>query len=206
MLSSLLCNEIIACYDANGNLLWSHTGKEQAGESEFNHLEIDGSGKIYASGYIYNGTNKDGYIAKYNANGKLLNSITINGAGNKDDEVKGLELMNAVLYAATVGRGAGLYDEATITAYNPGDFSFIWTKNYSSVNGDIDLAGMQCDELYGDIVLAGVQGNFTSGSSDYLALSYNAITGNLNWAKTTSRGKGYNNIATAFALMLMEIC
>jgi hypothetical protein len=200
MLSSLECNGMIACYDANGKLLWSHIGNGQAGESEFNNLEIDSSGNIYASGYIYNGTNEDGYIAKYNATGKLLNSITINGAGNKDDEVKGLELMNGVLYAATVGRGAGLYDEATVTAYNPGTFSVIWTKNYSSLNGDINLAGMQCSELYGDIVLAGIIGPEITGTSDYLLLSYNATTGNMNWAKTISRGKGYNNIATALTV------
>jgi type IX secretion system substrate protein/putative pyrroloquinoline-quinone binding quinoprotein len=200
MLSLFLCDEIVACYDVNGNLLWSHTGTEQSGENEFNDLAIDGSGKIYASGYKYNGTNKDGYIAKYNANGKLLNSATINGAGNKDDEVKGISFFNGILYAATVGRGSDSYDEVTTTAYNPADFSVVWSKNYSSVNGDAGIIGPEINETTGDIILAGVQGNFTNGTSDYLALSYNGITGNLNWAKTTSRGSGYNNIATALTV------
>ncbi len=199
MLSSLLCNDIIACYDANGNLLWSHIGKQQAGESEFNHLETDSSGNIYASGYMYNGTNEDGYIAKYNASGKLLNSITMNGAGNKDDEVKGTAVMNNVLYAAMVGRGSSSYDEATVSAYNTSDFSSLWSKNYSSVNGDIDLVGIIGPEISGDVMVAGTQGNI-AGASDYLLFSNNAITGNLNWSKTISRGSGYNNIATAFAL------
>ena len=94
---------------------------------------------------------------------------------------------------------AGSYDEATVSAYNASDFSSLWSKNYSSVNGDIDLVGIIGPEITGDIMVAGTQGNI-AGASDYLLFSNNAITGNLNWSKTISRGKGYNNIATAFAL------
>ncbi len=124
----------------------------------------------------------------------------MNGDGNKDDEVKGMEVMNNILYFVTVGRGSGSFDDATTSAYYCNDFHFIWSNNYSSVNGDINIAGMQCTEISGDIMLAGIQGNFTSGTSDYLALSYKASDGTQNWAKTISRGSGYDNIATAFAL------
>jgi hypothetical protein len=171
-----------------------------SGESQFNHLEIDDIGNIYTSGFIYNGTNKDGYVAEYNKNGKLINSVAINGAGNKDDEVTGLELMNGLLYTTPVGRGTGSFDEATITAYNPADFSVAWSKNYSSVNGDVHIIGPDCPEITGDIMVAGTQDNLTTQASDYLILSYNATTGNLNWAKTVSRDSGYNNVATAMGV------
>jgi hypothetical protein len=190
---------IVASYDSAGNLLWKKTTGSTSGESQFNHVELDSIGNIYTSGFIYNGTDKDGYVAEYNKNGKLINSVTINGAGNKDDEVTGTEFMNGVLHAVTIGRGSGLYDEATITVYNPLDFSVIWSKNYSSVNGDVYIIGPDCNEITGDIMLAGM-GNFEIGTSDYLALSYNATTGAQNWAKTISRGSGYNNMATAMTV------
>ncbi len=197
--SQITCNGMIVAYDEFGNLLWSQILAGQSGESEFNHLEFDANGNIYASGKIYNGSNEDGFIESFKPNGTPLNTININGAGNKDDEVKGIRLKNDTLYAVTVGRGSGSYNEATTTAYASRDFSLIWTKNYSSVNGDAYIIGPEINETTGDIMLAGCQDNL-SGTSDYLALSYNGITGNLNWAKTTSRGAGYNNIATAFAL------
>jgi len=140
------------------------------------------------------------YSPKYNKNGKLINSVVINGAGNKDDEVTGLELMNGLLYTTPVGRGTGSFDEATITAYSPADFSVAWSKNYSSINGDVHIIGPDCPEITGDIMVAGTQDNLTTQASDYLILSYNAITGNLNWAKTVSRGSGYNNVATAMGV------
>ena len=147
--SQIQCNGMIGAYDAQGNLLWSKTLGGQSGESEFNHLEIDGAGNIYASGYRFNGSNKDGFVVSFNGDGDPLDSIIINGAGNKDDEVKGIALLNGTLYAATVGRGSGSYNEVTTTAYNPGNFSVIWTKNYSSVNGDINIAGVLCNEITG---------------------------------------------------------
>jgi hypothetical protein len=196
----LQCDGIVASYDSSGNLLWQGTTSAKSGESMFNNLEVDAAGNIYASGVLYNGVNGDGYVAKYNSTGKLVNSITINGTGNKDDAVKGIELMNNVLYVATVGRGSGLYNEATISAYNAKDFSLIWSKNYSSVNGDIDIAGIIGPEISGNLLLAGEQRNFKSGTSNYLALNYKASDGTLNWAKTATRGKGYNNVATALTV------
>jgi hypothetical protein len=191
---------IVASYDSAGTLLWKKTAGGTSGHSRFNHLEIDDIGNIFTSGFIFNGTNKDGYVAEYDKTGKLINSVTINGAGNKDDEVTGLELMNGLLYTTPVGRGGGSYDEVTITAYNPADFSVAWSKNYASLNGDVYIIGVDCNEITGDIMLAGTQGNLTTQATDYLILSYNAITGAQNWAKTISRGSGYNNTATAMTV------
>jgi hypothetical protein len=193
MVTSFQCNAYIAKYDASGNLKWSKTPGGQSGENELNDLEIDTNGNIFASGYYYNGVNRDGFIVKYSPTGKILKTLLINGAGNKDDEVKSIELENGILYVATVGRGSGLYDVITITAYNPTNFSVIWTNTSSAKDADLSIVagGFQCD-AFGDLYLAGIQDDGLH--SEYLALSYDALTGIENWSKTISAdGYNYNN-------------
>jgi hypothetical protein len=196
VLSQILSDALIEAYDAQGKLLWSKTAGAKSGESRFNHLQIDEAGNIFTSGYFFNGIDQDGYVAKYDANGTLLNSITIKDADNKDDEVKSLGLMNNVLYAVTGNHRSGYADETIITAYNSADCAGIWETDWQSYTGTLLL----CDSLNINIVVLGLQRNPANGTSDYLALSYNASTGTQNWARTISGGTGYNNIATAMEI------
>lgn len=194
MISSLICNGVIVVYDQLGNLLWKKTFGA-SGENEFNNVKIDAAGNIFASGYISNGINRDGYIAKYNKNGKLLKSVTINGAGNKDDEVKAIELGTDLLYAATVARGNGEFDMIVVSVYKVIDLSLVWSQTYASQKGDLSIAGTFQFDTNGNLLLSGIQDDGLHTA--YLALSYKAASGALNWARPISRGSGYNNNAVA---------
>lgn len=201
MASSITCSSLIAEYDEAGNLKWKRTFGT-AGENEFDHIEIDDAGNIFVSGYSFNGSNKDGVIAEYDAAGKLIKSITVNGAGNGDDEIKALELENGLLYAAIAGPGGGPHTATIIIAYNPNNFKLAWSQTYGGVNFGFSVAGsFQCN-LHGDLLISGTQEN---GSDSNLAVvSYNALSGSFNWASIIGPEISYNYQAVTNTLDTLD--
>ncbi len=109
----------------NGGIVVHHNAAGGNYNDEGNSIYVDSNGKIYVTGYSYNGFNYDMVIWRYNSNGTLDTSFGNNGivvhdnaaGGNYNDEGKSIYVdSNGNIYVTGYSHGNG--NDMVIWRYN----------------------------------------------------------------------------------------
>jgi hypothetical protein len=80
---------------------------------------IDSSANIYIAGASWNGTNNDNLMLRYNTLGTLVWSVRYNGAGDGQDEGRGIGVDGSgSVYVVGYGWSGANYD-ITVQKYTP---------------------------------------------------------------------------------------
>lgn len=153
---------------------------------------IDANNNAYVTGSVFNGTNKDLVVLKYDSLGTLLYAYLYNNNG--DDEgnaVKVDALGNAyvtgVSYDATTGK-----DYITIMLSPTG--SATWVNRFNNPNGNGDDEGIDLVVDYANDVVYVTGGSFSiNGNNDITTIQYKISTGVFQWySDYNGSGNGYD--------------
>ncbi len=173
----------IARYNADGTLdnSFSIDGKVTtafgAGDDYGTSVTIDPDGKVLVAGYTYNGTNADFAVARYNPDGTLDNSFSVDGkvttafgAGDDVGNSVAIQLDGKIVVAGSAYNGSDL-DQA-VARYNPDgtmDNSFgVEGKVTTDFGTGDDVGNSVAIQPDGKIVVAGSAYN---GSDHDLAMA-----------------------------------
>ncbi len=119
-------------------------------------LFVDGAGNVYVGGgTTISGNGVDYIILKYDSAGVFQMSITYNGSGNGEDEIKSIYVDtfgNIYATGSSMGAGSGL-DYVTIK-YNPSGDS-VWVKRYNGPGNDEDVARSIAVDDTGNVYVTG---------------------------------------------------
>ena len=174
-------------YDQNGNELWADTIDVGGGDDYAYDVATDGSGNVIVTGAAPTiSLHTDYYTVKYDANGNILWSDTID-LGDID-EARGVATDAAgniiVTGSATI---AGNLDYYTVK-YDP-DGNILWTDAIDLDGGD-DYAEDVATDALGNIVVAGYA---RIGIEDYYYTVKYDPNGTMLWSDTMDVMPGYHD-------------
>jgi hypothetical protein len=200
---------VLAKYDQNGNLIWARSAGWKYNES-VHGIAVDAAGNVYVGGRfsdtliigsqtLYGYTQKDFFVAKYDANGTF--QWARQGGGPGRDDVKGLVCDAAgnvyitgvyengmKLGATTYSTTNGVYYDAFLAKYDAsGNLQWVQTEggDYDDAAWaiTIDNAGMiyTTGEFNASAYFGATQ-LITSGNADIFVTCYNS-SGSLQWVK-----------------------
>jgi len=164
-------NAVVVKYNASGTAQWAKTVSSGTGESHFYATATDGSGNVYAAGYIYftdtydfgNGVTATGgasynnvVLVKYNSSGTAQWAQTVPGGSN------------AEFLAVTVDGSGNVYAAGYIDGSSAYDFG-------------------------NSVTAAGI-----NASGNTVLVKYNS-SGTAQWAKTVSSGSSYSQFSAVAA-------
>jgi hypothetical protein len=166
-------DSFVARYDASGNQTWIKQIQTLA-TNQSNTVSVDASGNIYIGGSVSGGVigagqvsqgKADGYLAKFDANGKLLAENQFGTSGN-DSVAASATAADGSLYVASVQNG-----HAILSKYANGDISSApaWTQDLGDLGAGGSIGGLAVSN--GQVYLSGSSsnGNLTAGGSATVA-------------------------------------
>jgi len=196
---------IVRKYSPNGNVIFSKTEDGQYNmDSEGNSIAVDDNERVYVTGYTTTPDNSTDIITlKYNQNGNLQWSKTIDGPGSETDKAFGIvvdENDNIYISGYLTQSNNDSNSLAVIRKYSPTG-SVVWTDTYDgSGNQSTDKAfGLVVDTANDMIYLAG-QTKVASNKLDYLAIKY-TLSGTRKWVQTYNGPGDGDDIANAVAML-----
>src|SRR4030095_7914188 len=173
-------------------------------DSEGNSIAVDDNERVYVTGYTTTPDNSTDIITlKYNQNGNLQWSKTIDGPGSETDKAFGIvvdENDNIYISGYLTQSNNDSNSLAVIRKYSPTG-SVVWTDTYDgSGNQSTDKAfGLVVDTANDMIYLAG-QTKVASNKLDYLAIKY-TLSGTRKWVQTYNGPGDGDDIANAVAML-----
>jgi len=208
----------IAKYSSAGSWVWSKT-IGGAGYDQGNAITADGSGNVFATGYIgaaaggvdfgggalYSAGLYDVFLAKYSASGQYLWAKRFGGTGNDTGLAVSTDGSGNVIIAGTFegtvdfgGGGltsAGMRDVFVAKYSSTGQH--LWSKRFGSSGDDVGY-GLAVDSV-GDVVLSGkFQGSISfggtaltsAGGDDVFLAKLSGATGAHSWSKSFGSTSG----------------
>lgn len=185
---------LILKYDKNGNVLWQKTWGGNDGDWALG-VAVGSNNNIYVVGYTYSfgeGAG-DGFIVKYDSDGKLLWQKTI--GGECPDQLNAIAVDrrdNIYVAGRTNSWGAG-DDDAFIAKLNP-DGKIMWQRTWGGE--DWDSASAIVVTHADDILVAGATMSFGNGKTDadvvllkytnFGRLESQKIWGGVNWEEAVA--------------------
>jgi uncharacterized delta-60 repeat protein len=204
-----VCDASLVRYNANGALdntfsgdgkVWTDFGGGDNGA--IGGLVVQSNGKIVIAGYMYNGSDYDFAVYRYNANGTLDTTFSSDGLVNiafgsgRNDYSYELILQSGgkIVMAGTTCDASDAncdFAIARLTSAGALDTTFSGDGKQTTNFGASDTASSIAMQSDGKIVLAG---NKDTATKDYFALARYTTTGKLD---TTFNGTG--KVTTSFA-------
>ncbi|MCK4817634.1 putative Ig domain-containing protein, partial [bacterium] len=164
-------------------------------------VATDSSGSVYVTGYTFGeGTGKDYYTVKYNAEETLVWDVPYNGPGNGDDVPSAIAVHDSGVYVTGTSFGNPTGDDFYTVKYDRSSGDVIWEDRYDGPSflgdGGNDLAL----DIAGNAQVAGYvhRGNVTK-HADYTTLKYSS-SGGLIWDEGYDSTRNGNDVATAIAV------
>ncbi len=166
----------------------------------------DSSGNLYVTGFTYgDGTGKDYYTVKYDADGNKLwlEGQTYNGPGNGDDVPSAIAVDSSGVYVTgtSLGDPTGEGQDICTVKYDLADGHIIWENRYDGPShlgdGGNDLALDSEGNPHG----AGFvhRGNVKK-HADYTTIKYSRLSGDIIWEEGYDSTRNGNDVATAIAV------
>jgi len=188
----------------DGTLRWEqpYSSAMRSTDGDGKALALDLSGNVGVTGYTYNGTNGDYYIAKYAAvDGMLIWENRFNGPSNANDYAQSVAMDGGGNVIVTGFSDDALNCDFTTIKYAAADGALLWLYSYNGPgNGRDEGYAVTVDPL-GNPIVAGSSHNGTN--ADYYTASYAATDGALLWEKRYDSGaRGNDLIGTAHSLAL----
>jgi hypothetical protein len=161
----------------------------------------DSSGNVYVTGYTFGeGTGKDYYTVKYNANGSPGWSVPYNGPGNGDDVPSAIAVHDSGVYVTGTSLGDPTGPDIYTVKYNRDNGTVIWEDRY---DGPSHLGDGANDLTLGDdgnIYVAGfVHRGKQTKHADYCIIKYSPL-GEIIWDERYDSTRNGNDKATAVAV------
>lgn len=194
-------------YGFDSTFIWEKR-KSVSGDDRGVAVRMDSSGNVVMTGYVYNGSNKDIYTAKYDSsNGNILWEMTYSGGYDEEPDDMWLDSSGNAYIAGYTFTIAGANDIYT-AAYASADGALLWDEIYNSANGNGDRALSISGDNAGSIFVAGDTFNDASGNYDWQTLKYTAGGGTLLWqagfngaADKNDRGAGVGMTAAGESIV-----
>ena len=163
----------------------------------------DSEGNVYVTGFTHgDGTGKDYYTMKYDANGNELWSTgkTYNGPGNGDDVPSAIAVHDSGVYVTGTSFGDPTGDDFYTVKYDRNSGDVIWEDRYDGPSFLGDGGNDLTLDIAGNAQVAGYvhRGNVTK-HADYTTLKYSS-SGGLIWDEGYDSRRNGNDIATAIAV------
>lgn len=200
---------VLTKYDQNGNLIWARMAGWKYNESAHG-IAVDASGNVFVGGRfsdtltigtqtLYGYTQKDFFVAKYDANGTF--QWARQGGGPGKDDIKGLACDAAgnvyvtgvyengmIVGATTYSTTNGVYYDAFLAKYDgSGNLQWVQTEggDYDEAAWAITVDNSGTIYTTGEFNASAYFGTtqlITSGNADIFVAAYDA-SGNCLWAK-----------------------
>ncbi|HEY3252022.1 MAG TPA: SBBP repeat-containing protein [Ignavibacteria bacterium] len=176
-------------YDANSNILWSHTYESYGGDSEPSAIAIDNSGNTFVTGFGYflSPTYENYLTVKYSPSGTFQWAAIYTGPTNGDNAATSIAVDgsgNSYVTGNSTGTDSHLHC-ATVKYNSSGVQQWVARYNGSGTGND-DAAKVVLKNGY--IYVGGTSAGGSTGK-DYLAIKY-AANGNELWNATYSGQNG----------------
>jgi len=162
-------------------------------------MEIDGSGKVYVTGYSRgSGGNSDYLTIKYFSNGDTAWVRRYNGLIDSTDVAYGIAVDDSGnVYVTGDSPGVGTSCDYTTLKYNA-EGDEVWVARYNGPGNNIDKAYTIAVDEEGNVYVTGKSHGGMS-SNDFATVKYDP-DGNEVWAKRYDDPDGGNDIANAMTL------
>ncbi len=169
-------------YGFDSSLKWEKR-KAGSGDDRGMALKMDSTGNVLMTGFLYNGTDKDIYTAKYNTTTGLEEwEVTYNGG--YDDAPADMYIDSTgdayiTGYSFVLNKANDFY-----TAKYAGSTGVLqWGKTYNSSIGNVDEAVSIVVDESGDLFVTGDSYDYGASNYNYQTLKYKKDNGNLLWEK-----------------------
>ncbi|MEW6489595.1 MAG: DUF2341 domain-containing protein [Thermodesulfobacteriota bacterium] len=177
---------LAVAYTATGDLRWNRR-YSRSGDDAALAVALDAAGHAVVTGYGYNGSNRDLFLAKYDASTGVDRWPVQTYDGGFDEEPRAVlvDEQGDIYVAGTTFTALGAYD--FYTARHLGDTgTLVWRKVHNTVNGNLDVAVSAAVDPFGDVFVAGHAFLEDAQRYDFLTLKYRKDTGALLWDRLWS--------------------
>lgn len=147
-------------------------------------VEMDDDGNTYVGGYIFNNSDSDIFVAKYDSDGNLaFYDAYDSGAGDDEGFEVGYDQWGNTYIAGNERNGNGLF----LRKYNTTGV-VQWTKTYYGAIVFTHVNDMEVRQSTGDVFLTGRLTNAVSGEGANLFLIRYDTNGNVSWEESFDGG------------------
>lgn len=177
---------LAVAYSATGDLRWNRRYSRNGDDAAL-AVTLDAGGHAVVTGYAYNGSNRDLFLAKYDAATGADRWPVQLYDGGFDEEPRAVlvDEQGGIYVAGTTFTALGAYD--FYTARHLGDTgALVWRKVHNTVNGNLDVAVSVAVDPFGDVFVAGHAFLEEAQRYDFLTLKYRKDTGALLWDRLWS--------------------
>ncbi len=170
----------------SGQLVWQRTvgtGFGAVDQGDGIAPEVDGS--VWVSGYVSANADggRDGWLARYDATGRMIWEVTLSGPGGTNDEIRGL-VSDGVgnVYAAGYRSGPkGQALDAWLARYDSAGTQ-AWVQHYNGVESRNDVYDALTLDAEGNVVVGGFTQSLVTGNDVFLRKVSSA--GDVLWSRT----------------------
>ena len=185
-------------YDSDGNLVWEQTYNGAGNSTEEGRaVAVDTSGFVIVAGDTWEaGQSSNGMVRKYDPNGNVQWTRTINGSDNGADYLHGIVTFGTNMVVVGELRTTGESSNIFVRRYGP-DGNTIWWKQ---VNGDdsTDSARSAAIDGDGNLVVVGTQW-ITGEAQNVWVGKYDLADGTLLGSVTYAGAAGSDDVARGVA-------
>jgi len=186
-------------YNTDGEELWNaqYNYPSEWSRDYAQLITVDGDGFVYVSGY--SDTDDEDYLTiKYNPDGELLWTATLDGPSSSDDKPADLAVdACGNVYITGYWRSSTYTDYATVK-YDV-DGNQCWVASYNGAAGGYDYARAVAVDFRGNVYVTGYS-DFGGGHlDDYVTIKYDS-TGQTQWTKGYDSPSHYHDRASGIAL------
>jgi uncharacterized delta-60 repeat protein len=186
-------------YGLDGALIWQMV-KSASGDDEGKAVRMDSSGNVIMAGYVYNGANRDIYIAKYDSTtGAILWEQTYDGGYDEEPADLFVDSFDDVYitgYSFTLDTANDIYT----AKYNGSTGTLIWSDLFNTSNGNNDKAVCVVVDEAGDMFVAGNTFDETLSNYNFQILKYTKDTGSLLWQRSYDGAGGKDDRSVGVGL------
>ena len=179
-------------YEFDGSLRWEKR-KSLSGDDRGRTVNMDQSGNVVMAGTLYNGSNKDIYIAKYNSStGALAWENTYDG-GYDDEPVKVFIDSAGDIYMTGYTFLLSSANDIYTARFNASTGTVQWSETFNSTNGNNDRGiGIGVDAS-GDVFVSGDTYDAALENYNFQTLKYTKDGGVLLWQQAYNGSAGKND-------------
>lgn len=186
-------------YGLDSSFIWEKR-KSASGDDKGEAVQMDLSGNVVSTGYTYNGSNRDIYIAKYNSSTSDVEWEN-NYDGGYNEEPSRIWMDAAGDFYIT-GHSFTIdgADDFFTARYRGSDGIKLWSHTFNSENGNIDRATGIVGDDAGDLFVTGDTYNAGTGEYDLQTLKYARASGALLWHKNFNGPAGKDDRAAGIGV------